>query len=401
MPMNKNVWQFIWPLVLGIFLGIFTIFIVQNYKRTGKFLSPLGMNPDILASKVPSQKPIIGFLPYWNIGTSQIKYHLLDYIAYFSLDFNFDGSIKKVDDNGHSLPGYTNLHNGRVDEIFGLAKKQDVKLMIVFTAFNNEVIDSIIKSPQYGQNAIDAISQYVTDYNLDAVNIDFEYNQNYPISAEAAELYPIFIQKLSEQLKKQSPNIVITIDLYANAFLKNHSYDSYKLSQAADWLILMGYDFYQTSSPKAGPIAPIKSDKGKSISQALNAAIKNNIDTQKIVLAMPFYGYEWQTTNDEFNAPTYPGTGAMASYRRVHQLIKDEKLDPSWDFKSMSPWIAYEKNGAFYQIYYENDQSIGLKLQLVNQVDLQGAAIWALGYEGKDASVWDVIEQWRKNNNKQ
>jgi len=32
-------------------------------------------------------------------------------------------------------------------------------------------------------------------------------------------------------------------------------------------------------------------------------------------------------------------------------------------------------------------------------LQLQGAAIWALGYEGSDATVWNVIEQWRKNQN--
>jgi spore germination protein YaaH len=44
-------------------------------------------------------------------------------------------------------------------------------------------------------------------------------------------------------------------------------------------------------------------------------------------------------------------------------------------------------------IYYENSRSMSYKLDFVNQLDLGGVAIWALGYEGRSRELWDVVEQ--------
>jgi len=395
--MKKNSKNFIWPLLMGMLIGALSIYGVQTVKP-GVLINPLSSNPQILAAKVPSQKPVIGFLPYWNLNSAQIQYHLLDYICYFGVGINFDGSIKKLDDPNLEI-GWLKLRSDELKTIFETADKQEVGRMIAFTAFNNEVIDTIIGSPMSQKKAIESIISIVREYELDAVNIDFEYNGGYPINSNPDD-YVNFIKKLREEFGIQGMNDkIITVDLYANAFMNNSLYNAGKLSQYADWLVLMGYDFHQTSSTKAGPVAPLKSQTGKSITQALDAALKNNIKAESIVLAMPFYGYEWQTVDDQYNAATYPDSGAMASYRRISQLVDDKNIEPEWDHHAMSPWFSYNDENKIQQVYYENDQSIGYKLQLITQLQLQGAAIWALGYEGKDASVWNVIEEWRKNQN--
>jgi len=389
--------QFLIPLFLGAILGFIMLLAFQNFNKN-VFLNPLGSNPQILAAKVPSQKPIIGFLPYWNLNSAQIYYHLLDYICYFSVSLNADGSVKKMDENNLDI-GWLKLGSEELARIFELADKQDVGRMLAFTAFNNEVIDTIVKNPRASQKAINSIITLVKEYQLDAVNIDFEYHSGYPVTASPKD-YVNFIGQLKKSLKADDlERVIITVDLYANAFNYSNLYDSVQLSQAADWLVLMGYDFHQAGSNRAGPVAPLKSLNGKSITQALDGALKNGIKTNKIVLAMPFYGYEWQTVDDKINSATYPDSGAMASYKRVHALIKDKNLKPNWDNQSMSPWLSYQDGTNTYQIYYENDQSIGFKLQLITQLQLQGAAIWALGYEGSNATVWNAIEAWRKNQN--
>jgi len=386
------------PLLLGIFLGFISLYLIEGALRKDIFLNPLSNNPQILAAKVPSKKPIIGFLPYWNINTATIPFHLLDYLAYFSVSFNPDGSIQKYDDGNLEI-GWYKLGSEEIEQLFALADKQEVGRMLVFTAFNNDLIDTLIGNPKSSKKAIDSIISLVKQYQLDGVNIDFEYHTGYPIS-KSPQAYVDFIEKLRYELNNQNlKEVIISVDLYANAFINDSIYDSTKLSTVADWLVLMGYDFYQSNSTKAGPVAPLKSTTGKSITQALDAALKNGIKTNKIILAMPFYGYEWQTVDDKYNSATYPGSGAMASYRRVTSLIKNEDVKIQWDNQAMSPWLSYTDNGNIQQIYYENDQSIGYKLQLVTQLQLQGSAIWALGYEGDNASVWNVIEAWRKQQN--
>ena len=385
----------LWPLLLGFVIGVITIvFKNQQSFFSHSILSPLGLTPEILSVRVPSKKPVIGFLPYWTMRDAHIPYHLLDYLAYFGVGLQADGEIKKRDEQNVEM-GWYNLQGKRAAEILETAKKKGVGTMIVVTAFDNEVIDNLTSNPVAKAKAIQNIKNLVQRYNFDAVNIDFEYHLGKEVASNAGGGYSTFLKDLKAELETVNPNIMISVDLYANAFITDFPYQTKELEPYVDYLVLMGYDFHRAASTNAGPVAPLRSQTGKSITEAIESVIKKELSLEKVVLAIPFYGYEWQTASQEYGSPTYQGTGAMASYKRVHTLIKDEKLEPFWDFQAMAPWLVYEKDNVTKQIYFENDQSIGLKLQLVDQVNLGGIAFWALGYEGKRASVWNVVEQWR------
>jgi spore germination protein len=68
------------------------------------------------------------------------------------------------------------------------------------------------------------------------------------------------------------------------------------------------------------------------------------------------------------------------------------KVQEHWNDQALAPYLSYVEDGKNYIIYYENPRSISYKLDLVNQLDLGGVAIWALGYEGEDRVLWDVID---------
>jgi spore germination protein YaaH len=395
----KKLLSLIWPLFLGVLIGLVAmLFYSQKYPEKIKFLSPLGSSTTDPIIKVPSKKPVIGFLPYWTIRTAQIQYHLLDYLAYFSVELNADGSIKKLDKQNANM-GWHHLNGDRVSDILKTAKKNGVKTMIVIAAFENEIIDNLITNQNSKNQAIKNIVKIVEEHEFDAVNIDFEYNMAKKVNTTDTKLYAQFIDQLRRELQAVNPKIHISLDLYANAFIKSFPYNIKELEPVVDHLILMGYDFHQASSTNAGPVAPLRSNTGRSIMEAVEATMQKGVNLDKVVLALPFYGYEWRTVDSQYAAQTYPNTGAMASYSRVHALIKTEELKHKWDFQAMSPWLVYETEDEIRQIYFENDESIGLKLQLVNQAQLGGIAIWALGYEGQDASVWSVVEDWRHKQN--
>jgi spore germination protein YaaH len=63
-----------------------------------------------------------------------------------------------------------------------------------------------------------------------------------------------------------------------------------------------------------------------------------------------------------------------------------------WDSDALSPYITYTEGGKIQTIYYENSRSLSYKLDLVNETNMGGIAIWALGYEGSSRELWDVID---------
>ncbi|NMB56725.1 hypothetical protein GYA19_02190 [Candidatus Beckwithbacteria bacterium] len=393
----RQISVFFSPFFLGVFLSLIILFLLNYQNLEQKLLSPLGVGSQNIMEKVPSEKPIMGFLPYWNVGDAQIHYELIDQLAYFALNFNQDGTIEKVQ-NHIAEPGWNKLNSEKTETIFEKARKNNVKLVFVFTAFDNKVIDKLIADKKTQQTAIKEIETMVKKYDLDGVNIDFEYNSAKESHENATNLYADFLKNLKKKLKAINPDLKISVDLYVNAFIKNDPYDIQLLKDQADYLVMMGYDFYRPSSAFAGPVAPLKADNEPSISSALAKALAKGINPDQIILAMPFYGYQWQTKTLDYKSATIAKSGFMASYERTLKLIEEQNLEVNWDNNSMSPWVAFEENNKNYQIYFENDQSLGLKLQLIKQADLAGVTIWALGYEGENASIWEVIKNWRKNN---
>jgi spore germination protein YaaH len=121
------------------------------------------------------------------------------------------------------------------------------------------------------------------------------------------------------------------------------------------------------------------------------------VPPEKVILVVPFYGYEWQTTTLNLEtAQTYPKTGATLTYERLQSLLgrkKALKLTEHWDEHSLSPYITYEEEDEFFIGFYENERSLGYKIDLARGLNLGGIAIWALGYEGETSELWQTSEK--------
>ena len=50
-----------------------------------------------------------------------------------------------------------------------------------------------------------------------------------------------------------------------------------------------------------------------------------------------------------------------------------------------------ENESGRQRIWMEEERSLGLKVDLINQYDLAGVACWKLGFETED--IWEIISQ--------
>jgi spore germination protein YaaH len=186
--------------------------------------------------------------------------------------------------------------------------------------------------------------------------------------------------------------------MYAGASKNNGLWDVPGIEPYVDYIVIMAYDFHRQSSPQAGPIAPLFGGKefwDSDINQHVQGFVAQ-VPRHKLLLGIPFYGYEWETTSRDAQSHTFPDTGSTASISRVSELLKrkDElQVEERWNEEALSPYLSYKEDGKTYVIYYENSRSISYKLDYVNQLDIGGIAIWALGYEGDSRELWDVINR--------
>ncbi len=201
------------------------------------------------------------------------------------------------------------------------------------------------------------------------------------------------MESLSTRLRQHDPELILSIDLNTDAVMSDKAYDLVKIGTLVDQVILMAYDYHRPSSTKAGPVAPLDApDNQHSLTQSVKA-FKGRLPENKLILGIPFYGYEWQTSTIDFQSSTVKNTGALATYRRVRQLINNrDDITLNWNELSQSPRITYQQSRAIKQIYFENLTSIQAKLDFAKNNNLGGVAIWALGYEGDYPDLWKAFD---------
>lgn len=386
----KKILTVILVVLVAVFLGLW--FFVDL-----PLSSPLGENgfsrflqtfPHLKTKKI-----VYGFLPYWNMSTVVLQPELT-HLAYFSLTIDEDGTLVTEID-GNAEPGYRQLQSEKLLELNQQAKNYGSRLDVVLSQFDNDTIEAFLASDEAQQTFLQSVDSLLLAYPFNGINLDIEYIGEAP--QDVREQYSQFIQTVRTHLNETYDGIELTVDMYAAAATKNQLWEVEKIAPLVDSIIIMAYDFHRSSSPTAGPVAPLFRQDDSS-DESINTYLKDftsKAPTDKLLLGVPFYGYEWQTTSREPGSFTFPQSGATASYKRVKELLtrSDVELQQQWDEQALAPYLTYLENDNYYMIYYEDARSIGYKLEYVNQLNLSGIAIWSLGYEGDSRDLWESVDK--------
>lgn len=367
-----------------------------QYFQSRPLLSPLSENSTFQFFTNPNlqdKKIVYGFLPYWNITKVTVHPELTN-LAYFGLTIGSDGKLLTSDKEGNIEPGFNKLQSDDFLQIAQAVTHNKGKMELVLTQFDNDDIVNFLNSPTAQQNLMNSLDSILLAYPIEGINIDIEYSGE--ITTPLRQNMTNFMKDLNQHVSQKYEGIPLSIDMYSSAASKNLLWDVAAIGQEVDYIIIMAYDFHRQSSPVAGPVAPLFGGKtlwDSDISDHLKDFIAQ-VPANKLLLGVPFYGYEWQTTSTDPQATTLPKTGATASYQRIQEVLaqKDElNVVEHWNEEALSPYLSYTQEGQTHVLYYDNSRSLSYKIDFVNQLDLGGIAIWALGYEGNYQELWDVI----------
>lgn len=209
------------------------------------------------------------------------------------------------------------------------------------------------------------------EYDLDGLNIDFEN-----ISTDAGEGFIEFIRELSIQCRANG--IILSVDNYVPMGYNNH-YHRKEQGLVADYVIIMGYDEHHGNSEEAGSVASIDYvEKGI-------AKTTEEVPAGKVINAVPFYTRIWETKGSTLSSQAV-GMGMAAEY------VENHHIEIRWDETTCQNYGEYQSGDSFIQVWLEDDESIQVKLSIMDKYNIAGVASWRLGLE--KASVWDVIEEY-------
>ena len=228
---------------------------------------------------------------------------------------------------------------------------------------------AIVTDPAIGAAAIDNLVASVAVW--DGLALDFEGMD----AADRAGLSR-FIRQLGVALNAAGKRYAIALP----AKTADHttgwsgSYDYRAIADVADYYLVMAYGFTTSGSRTPGSTAPL-SWVNRSMAYAAT-----EIAPEKLILGIPFYGYDWNLTKG-------PPARALR-YDNVEELLARTGATPRLDPESGSRVFQYEEDGALHEVWYEDAESIALKLALVARYRLGGVGAWRLGQE--DPAVWPV-----------
>ncbi len=255
-------------------------------------------------------------------------------------------------------------------------KAHDMGLEVWALVENIEYHDSIdmyaiLSSTSTRTVLIENLMNEVVQYGIDGINVDFEQ-----ISMDCAEHYTEFIRELSIACRVNG--VVLSIDNYVPTAYTNH-YNRKEQGLVADYVVIMGYDEHYAGSSEAGSVASIDFVED-GISQTVA-----EVPANKVINAIPLYTRIWQTKGTEVSSQA-------VSMATVREYLAAHQLETTWDEETCQNYGEYTDGESLYQVWVEDDKSIEVKLNVMENYGIAGVAFWRLGFDQPD--IWDVVEAY-------
>ncbi|KKU90509.1 MAG: hypothetical protein UY21_C0022G0010 [Microgenomates group bacterium GW2011_GWA1_48_10] len=388
--------SFFKQILIGLTVGALTSlpfiwYTSSHSQEVRSTVSPSLNTNQILSSHAELSKEIAGFYPYWNLSkVSEVDLTNLTTVYYFALDLNGDGTWNQDD------PGISKLRTANYQLLKEKVLRNGTRWGLTIVNLSADSIAKNISNPVRQQTIIKNTIKMMKQENFQDLNIDLEYAGDPDDNLKKS--FTRFVQNMTQAVKAQIPDSRVSIDFFADTYEKPRIYDLTAMSSLVDHVIIMGYDFHRLSSLTAGPVAPLfGKEKYKYDITTSVAGYQKFIPPSKIILGVPFYGYEWPTLDNQKGAFTISSLHGpeISSYARSLETATKNHASVNFDDESKSVWFSYFDTDykTWRQVWFENQRSLGLKFDLVNDAGLGGIAIFALGYDGGSAKpLWDEVK---------
>ncbi|AHJ96926.1 carbohydrate-binding protein [Hymenobacter swuensis] len=242
----------------------------------------------LLLASVPvfAQFRVIGYVPSWAGDVSSVQYGKLTHINYAFLLPTATGGLQPIE------------NPAKLQNLVATAHANGVKVLISVGGWNNgddSAFETIGANASYRNAFVTNLVNFANQYNLDGVDIDWEY----PDAGALANNYAVLMQQLATEMHNRGKLLTAAVVATGGAGVLNSVFGY------VDFLNLMAYDannFDHSTYDYA--VQSINYWKGRGLA------------TSKTVLGVPFYGRpSWEsyaqllTRGASPNADVFNGVG--------------------------------------------------------------------------------------------
>ncbi|KAJ2721829.1 hypothetical protein GGI07_003712 [Coemansia sp. Benny D115] len=290
----------------------------------------------------------------------------------------------------------------------------------------SNLFSTIVKDPGARSTLISSMVNYVKNYNLDGIDIDWEYpgrlgnNCNIYDNANDTPNFLKFLQDLRATFDSTfgTRQKLITLAVRVEPFDLNGGYstDVSGFAKVVDYANLMQYDINGGWNTETGPNAPFNYEKGKGLQasfvSAIDAWTSAGWPANQLTAGIGFYGrstiasvdmtkdptnqYQPQQSvvplGDSEDAPWYDAcAGSTANsgtwmWRHLRdQGVLTSPTTPAapwvrqWDPISQTPWLFNPSTKQF--ISYDDMDSLKIKVDYAASKGLAGTMVWSINMD--------------------
>jgi spore germination protein len=234
--------------------------------------------------------------------------------------------------------------------------------------FDGSMVAGVVQSPALRESHAASLAQLAMENAFDGIDIDYE-----SVPAVARDGFTAFVRLLAEKLHGSGRRLSVTVHAKtsdADTWDGPGAEDWRAIGAVADTVKIMAYDYHWDGSD-AGPIAPV------AWLDAIAVYAEETIPAQKVIMALPWYGYDWQGTTAR--ALVYSEAIALASSVGAH-VDRDDNGEATFSYGGRV-------------VFFQDAESYRTKVGaiLAKHPRIGGFAHWRAG--GEDPAIWVEVER--------
>lgn len=305
----------------------------------------------------PLKEAVSNGYTYGGLSGTELRLTLpyLTFVSPFTYGVNSDGSLIRA-----------NAENTILSTSFYSAKPLlHLSTLTVSGEFNTANATVILNNTDLQYTLAQNLLNEIRYYGYSGLDIDFEF-----INPSDSENYANLIELLKNFLNPYGYIVIAALAPKTSADQRGVLYEGHnyaKIGAAANLSFVMTYEWGYTYGPPMA-VSPIESVK-----RVLNYAV-TEIPSQKILMGMPTYGYNW-------TLPYVRGGPPAQSISNIEaiQTALQYGAEIKYDEYSQSPYFYYtDENNLMHEVWFEDAKSSLAKHRLIYDYMLSGCGYWNL-----------------------
>jgi chitinase len=256
-------------------------------------------------------------------------------------------------------------------------------------------------------NFVSSAVSIVSKYNLDGIDIDWEYpgmmGDSNMYRSEDKQHYTILFKDLRESVDSLSHithmKYYVTTAVGGSQDYIDHT-EMDKVQQYTDYINVMSYDYAGGSDPISGHHTNLYTSSGDSnqysAHRSIQAFIAAGVPPAKIVIGIAFYGKGWQMesvdNNGLYRKALKPARGGGFTHLK-DSLVNKNGYKQYWDAEAKAPYLFNSEKKIF--ISYDNEKSVKDKCKYVKHHHLAGAMFWEYFSDKKEYLLKIIADKFK------